>query len=80
MKGPRAQRSLCERTRPTKPTASTIRGQTCVEEYDGDGYVHMPPMTRGMKYHVFFLMSWKMWRRVVNEKATTKMIAATWEG
>jgi hypothetical protein len=49
-------------------------------EREGRGNVHMPPMMRGMKYQVRFLKSWNMWRRVVMEKATTKMMAATLEG
>jgi hypothetical protein len=37
-------------------------------------------MMRGIKYHVLYLKRWKMWRRVVRENATTKIMAAMLEG
>jgi hypothetical protein len=44
------------------------------------GDVRKPPMRRGMKDHVLDLRSWKVWRRVVREKRTTKIMAAVLEG
>jgi hypothetical protein len=44
------------------------------------GDVQKPPMMRGMKYHVLYLKSWNVWRRVVKEKDTTKIMAAVLEG
>lgn len=46
----------------------------------GVEYVHNPPTISGMKYHVLFLMTWKMWSMVVRAKRTTKMTAATCDG
>lgn len=43
-------------------------------------HAHMPPTTRGMKYHVLLLHTWKACNSVVAANATTKMIAATFEG
>ena len=40
----------------------------------------MPPIINGMKYHVRFLNNWKIWKKVLRPKRTTKMIAATLEG
>lgn len=40
----------------------------------------MPPITRGMKYHVLLLHTWKACSKVVTANATMKTNAATREG
>jgi len=43
-------------------------------------HIQMPPITNGMKYHVRFLTSWKICKRVVKANKTIKTIAAIFEG
>lgn len=83
MKGPRAQKSLVDKIRPMNPRISTgevqdqlIHSHLYFRIFD----LHTPPITSGMKYHVFLLATWKVCSNVVRPKAATKTIAAVREG
>ena len=63
------------------PMISTMSGQRKTLNHLGAReHLQKPPITNGMKYHVLLLHTWKACSSVVAANATTKMIAATFEG
>lgn len=46
----------------------------------GEGYIQIPPMTKGMKYQVRLRKSWYVWNNVEIAKRTIITIAAALDG
>jgi hypothetical protein len=46
----------------------------------GEGYIQVPPMTKGMKYQVRLRKSWYVWNNVKIAKRTIIMVAAALDG